>query len=98
MYMSYDIKLPVMHVDIPVGRVIFDDKMGKILKKKAFLTYFMKFSQNSLMKKAESINQCSRSQGVGNLESHTKGENFLSAEVLLLFCYKSGLFNISSHL
>jgi len=45
-----------MHVDFPVGRVIFNDKMGNILKT-AFLNCFIKFSQNSMMKKAESINQ-----------------------------------------
>ena len=50
--MRYDIKLSVMHVDFPVGRGIFNDKMGKILNT-AFLKCFIKFSQNSMMKKAE---------------------------------------------
>jgi hypothetical protein len=30
--MSYDVILSVMQVEFPVGMVIFNDKMGKILK------------------------------------------------------------------
>jgi hypothetical protein len=83
MCMSCDIKLLVMRVDFPVGIIIFNEKMGKIWKT-AFLTYFIKSSQNFVMKNSGSIYQGSRSQGAGNLESHTKGENFLITEVLLI--------------
>ena len=82
-----------MHVDFPVGRIIFNDKMGKMWKT-AFLTCFMKFSQNFMMKNPGSTNQGSMSQGVGNLESHTKGEHFLITDVFINFYYKSNLFNI----
>ena len=78
--------LSVMQVEFPVGMVIFNDKMGKILKTVFFLTCFIKFSQNSMMKKAESINQGNKFQGDRKLESHIKGEHFRITEVLLVFC------------